>query len=229
MKKRTCVVLLMIGLVLVMAVHGAGLSIHFFPEDYFVNRYSYDFLDFNEDGVFELVINFSEAYAYSDGKVQHFRPAPNSEVAHWRTPSSIRNKDTGELKWIYTDGFPGYGETTNYEVTFDVQSFRYTVKSVSEWKDPFVPDRDIWEYEHSVNGDSGRGEGTADKQVIERLLTDPSYRPTASPTPGELAQLEQLTYDELIRKQSIPWYEYLFPATALLFAVALIVLRIRRK
>jgi len=97
----------------------------------------YVFVDFNQDGVPELIINpgphgfdvefLMNIYTYADGRVRQFnegiKDVNNLEGFFEGLPDGYRNKKTGEMKWIC----PGSEESENLhgllEMDFDFDTY----------------------------------------------------------------------------------------------------------
>jgi len=142
--------------------------------------------------------------------VHRFQPATKTKE-RYLNPSGYRNIETHELGWFYSEGDPfaemnGFGKASVYEVTFDFQDFLYSVTEVAK---PYWEWYGEWERDISIDAMYGYSKGTVDNQLIERLLTDPSFRPTMPPI------------------RNIPWID--FSVAAAMLGIAIVNLLIFRK
>jgi len=86
-KKWTCVVAAAVGLVLAMAVPVRAVSGFKLPLSFWEDTYSYSFIDYNQDGVMEVIVRGMQGkeepeaklYTYVDGEVHAFQSAKDNE------------------------------------------------------------------------------------------------------------------------------------------------------
>jgi len=111
------------------------------PPETYNERYTYYHIDFNRDGMPELITHGGEPGGYTDdypeykvytnvdGEMKLFKAAQGSDpmgviplrsLAHSR-----RNRFTRQRKWICEDGINGWGRVTISEITFDFEALEY--------------------------------------------------------------------------------------------------------
>jgi len=190
--KKVISLFLAVGLAVLLAVPAGALSL--VPPDQFNWRYSYCFVDYNQDGIMELVTFGGEpkgypgarkGYTWEDyprhrvhtlvnGMVRTFQPARGSQRLTG-LPLSYRSGETGEAKWFCTDGFEGWSPMTVYEVSFDFQNYTYQAivwdQDYDEWKESWALETTMEYHE-----DYGKLFGF----VIKSYLLDPEYEPLLS-------------------------------------------------
>ena len=157
-------------------------------------RYSYDYIDYNNDGQMELVTfggdpaGYEEwpkakIYTYVDGEVKLFEPAENS-ITIKHAPWPYKHKRTQQRRffsWAPSRFFLKL-LTINpiNEVVFDFETFQYNVKTRNEYilfpfSFPFVPRgyRRTWKMENYEFG-SKEGDILTPERIEELLLNPPN-------------------------------------------------------
>ena len=129
-------------LALTLALPAGALSL--LAPEYYNERYTYYYIDYNHDGRMELVTLGGEGgyssenkpcykiYTYADDEVKLFAPAQGSRQLDMYSgaPIGYRNWLTGQRKWISKSGHEGWDPIAVKEMRFDFQSLQYqTVKT----------------------------------------------------------------------------------------------------
>jgi len=93
---------------------------------------SYAFVDFNQDGMLELIINPGphgfdspfrmKIYSYANGELRQFNEGSNGLFGS--PPDGYRNKRTGELKWIYPSSDMPEDIHGSEEMLFDFDTYQ---------------------------------------------------------------------------------------------------------
>ena len=254
MKKWTCVVVVIIGLLLGMGMPVGALSLA--PPELFNHIYFFYFSDFNQDGVFELVTFGGEPGGYSDkrpeykiyclvnGEVRTFAPSQDS-LSVDGAPRGYRSNE--ELKWFYSDHREYRLENANntsdliqagwgriHEVIFDFDNYTYrTVELDHENNDWVARDKwsKTWQLENQDEPEKVETEveGKLTKDTILQYLLDKNPKPPTSTAKTTEQEAQKFHLPRIPTGPYLNFRAVIPLAIALAAAIIVVVLLIRKR